>query len=131
MTRNPLLPKLSAVLSDDQGSFAVEFGLIAPAFLLFIFGAIEGGLALWTQSSLQYAVEQAARCAVVDPTDCGTTAQIQSYAAAKVYGQSLSSTVFSVNSAAACGTQISASLPFQALVIPISVTLTASSCRPT
>jgi Flp pilus assembly protein TadG len=107
----------------------VEFGIIAPAFLLLLFGAIECGQMLWTQSSLQFAVEQAARCAVVNKTQCGTPSQIESYAASMVYGQSLSSSVFSATSAG-CGTQVTASLPFTVLVIPITVTLAASSCRP-
>lgn len=85
---------------------------------------------LWAQNSLQFAVEQAARCAAIDKTSCGTTAQIQSYAAGKAYGLNLSSSVFTVSNPA-CGTQISATLPFRAtLPVSISVNLRAQSCRP-
>jgi len=112
-------------IKNTHGASAVEFAIIAPVFFLLLFGAIECGQMLWTQNALQYAVERAARCAIIDISTC-----TQSYAASLVYVQNLDATVFSVTSAS-CGTKISASLPFTAIVIPIQVTLTASSCRPT
>src|SRR6202011_2494551 len=99
-----------------------------------------------TQNSLQYAVEQAARCAVVNttispscpttcascPTTCGTTAQIQSYAVCMAYGMSLSSSVFSSSNCGSNTQQVSASYSYTPLFpFPNNVTLTASSCRPT
>ena len=120
--------------SDVRGVAAVEFALILLPLLLMVLGIIDGGRMLWTQNSLQYAVEQAARCAVVNTTTCGTTAQIQSYAASMVYGMSLSTSVFS-SSSAGCGTlvgtQVSASYAYTPLFpFPNNVTLKASSCRP-
>jgi Flp pilus assembly protein TadG len=112
-------------ITETHGASAVEFAMIAPVFFLLLFGAIECGQMLWTQNALQYAVERAARCAIINLSTC-----TQSYAASLVYGQNLSAAIFSVTSAS-CGTKISASLPFTAIVIPIQVTLTASSCRPT
>jgi hypothetical protein len=86
---------------------------------------------LWTQNALQYAVEQAARYAVlVNPQTCGTASQVQNYAASKVYGQNISSSVFSIT-APSCGCQVSASLPYTTILpVSISVTLSAQSCRP-
>src|ERR1700726_2242580 len=88
--------------ADIRGVAAVEFALILLPLLLMVLGVIDGGRMLWTQNSLQYAVEQAARCAVVDTTTCGTPAQIESYAASMVYGMSLSANDFASNSAG-CG----------------------------
>jgi Flp pilus assembly protein TadG len=130
--------------ADIRGVAAVEFALILLPLLLMVLGIIDGGRMLWTQNSLQYAVEQAARYAGLNQaactqpgstTTCYTTAQIQSYAVSMAYGMSLSSSVFS-SSSAGCGTlvgtQVSASYTYTPLFpFPSNVQLTASSCRPT
>jgi hypothetical protein len=121
--------------ADIGAAAAVEFALILWPLLLMVLGAVDGGRMLWTQNSLQYAVEQAARCAVVNTTTCGTPSQIKSYATSMAYGMSLSPSVFSSSSAgcgAVAGTQVSASYLYSPLFpFPHNVTLTASSCRPT
>jgi Flp pilus assembly protein TadG len=121
----------------EAGTTALEFALLMPAFLLLFLGIIEFGRLFWMQSSLQQAVEAAARCAII--AECGTsTAAIQSYAASQMFGLTVSSDIFSVDTAATCGSgvngeQVSASLPFTFLIpklFPWSITLTAQSCRP-
>jgi len=115
---------------DTSGVAAVEIALAAPLLLAFILGIMEIGRALWIQNALSYSVAEAARCASVTPTVCGTTAQTQSYAADRS-GSGIASSVFTV-SAAACGKQVSATYPM-ALTIPfmdLSVNLTAQSCYP-
>ncbi|MGA7386171.1 MAG: TadE family protein [Methylocella sp.] len=117
-------------ISDIRGAAAVEFALIILSLMLLLLGTVDGGRMLWTQNTLQYAVEQAARCAVVNTTTCGTPAQIQSYAVSMANGMSLSSSVFS-SSSPACGTQVSASYSYTPLFpYPTHVILTARSCRP-
>jgi Flp pilus assembly protein TadG len=121
-------------ISDIRGAAAVEFALILWPLLLLVLGAVDGGRMLWTQNTLQYAVEQAARCAVVSTATCGTPAQIKSYAASMANGMSVSPSVFS-SASPGCGaktTQVSASYSYSPLFpFPTNVTLTASSCRPT
>ena len=119
----------------QSGAAAVELALVLPVFLLFIFGITEVGRAIWIQTSLQYAVEAAARCGVVDPgsTGCMTSSLVQAFAAARVDGLSLPSSTFTI-STPACGYQVSAAYVFKSLVpelVPLSVTLRAQSCRPT
>lgn len=124
--------KLAALLRGSDAAAAVEAALLLPVFLTFIFGICEFGRALWTQSALQYAVEAAARCAAVNTTTCGSTSQIQSYAANAVNGLTIPATDFNV-SAPSCGTQVSISYAFALAVpqlIPWSMTLTAQSCHP-
>ena len=124
--------KLAGLLTARDAAAAVEAALLLPLFLAFIFGICEFGRALWTQSALQYAVEVAARCAVVNTTTCGNTGQIQSYAASAVNGLTIPSTDFNVTTPS-CGTQVSISYPFTLAVpqlIPWSMTLTAQSCHP-
>lgn len=125
-------PSPGPFLSDNDGATAAEFAIISPVLLAFLLGIIGCGQMLWTQNTLQYAVEQAARCAAIAPSTCGTSAQIQSYAVSKAPGLSgLTTNAFAVGSAS-CGKTVSASLPYAILKpISISVTLNAFSCRPT
>jgi Flp pilus assembly protein TadG len=115
---------------DARGTVAIEFALTAIVFLLFLFAIVESGRAMWLQGALTYSVAEAARCASINPTLCGTPSEIQSYAASQA-GAGFDSSVFSV-STPSCGHQVSASYPLD-LTIPtltISVTLTAQACYP-
>jgi Flp pilus assembly protein TadG len=123
--------KLAAIWRDDRGASALEFGLTAPVFLLFIFGIIGCGLLFWTQLGLQHGVEMAARCAAVNRTLCPTGTAITSYAAQQAYGLSLPDQTF-VYSTPACGNQVTASytvhLPNVLNLSPI--VLAAKACFP-
>jgi Flp pilus assembly protein TadG len=115
-----------------NGATAVETAIVLPAFLLLIFAIVEAGRIFWTQSSLQYAVEAAARCAAVNTTLCGSTSSIQTYAAAQAVGVNVSSSSFNV-SLPSCGHQISISYSFTLVVtelFPGGITLKAQSCHP-
>lgn len=54
--------------TDGAGVAAVEFALVLPVFLLFMFGLVEFGRLSWTQVSLRLAVEQTARYAMTEYT---------------------------------------------------------------
>ena len=120
---------------DISGATAAEFALVFPLAVLFLLGAVEMGRMLWLQNSLQYAAEQAVRCAVVNTATCSSASAIEQYAANLVYGTPVSSTVFSVTYPSG-GVQVSASLsftpliPVQFILAPLSFTLTAQSYRP-
>ena len=121
---------LRRLVGDGSGNAAVEFAFALPALLMLLFGIVEFGRAMWLQNALDYSVAEAARCAAVDPSLCGTTAQIQSYAAG-LAGAGFAASVFSV-SKPSCGNQVAASYPL-ALTIPflsISLTLAAEACSP-
>ena len=120
--------------SRGRGAAAIEFAIVLPILLLCVLGLIEFGRAIWTQATLNYAVQAAARCAAVDKLTCGTAAQTQQYATTKAPGLALSTSSFTVNPQQACGVQVTASLAFDFLVsalLPYSQTLTASACFPT
>ena len=115
-----------------DGTTAVETAIVVPAFLLLLFAVIEAGLLFWTQTTLQFAVEAAARCAVVNTTQCGRTSAIQSYAASQALGMTVSGSSFNV-SQPSCGYQVSISYPFSFIVsglFPGTITLNAKSCHP-
>lgn len=119
-----------ALTKSLRGSAAIQFGLVAPSLLLFVFGIIEVGRMLWTMNALHYSVEEAARCASINATTCGSAGKVQAFAAARS-GGSFASSVFTA-STVGCGNQVSASYPMR-LNIPFTsyaVTLTAQSCYP-
>jgi Flp pilus assembly protein TadG len=128
--RTGIAQALRRLTPERGGAAAVEFAIVAPVLLVLVLGIMEGGRALWTQNALNFAVDQAARCASIDTNNCGTSTQIQNYAAA-VSGEGFTAATFTV-STAACGNVVSASFPIR-LYIPFvgsALTLTAQSCYP-
>jgi Flp pilus assembly protein TadG len=118
-----------------HGAAALEFALVLPALLLVILGIMDVGRLIWTQTTLDRAVEAAARCGAIDTSVCGTATKIQTYAADQAFGLTVAnpSLVFAV-SQQACGIRVAASFPFT-LIIPwiatSDITLAATACYPT
>src|SRR5262249_19067060 len=100
---------LRSVTACEDGSPAVEFALLAPALILFIFGIFELGRALWLQNALDYSVSAAARCASLNGSVC--SGQVTIYAASQS-GADIDSSIFGYNNAAACGCQVTATYTF-------------------
>jgi Flp pilus assembly protein TadG len=120
---------LRAPGTDRSGALAIEFALIAPALLLTIFGGMEFGRMIWTQSALHLSVEAAARCGAVGLC---TTSSAPAYAAAVTPQLQFASSVFSASSAT-CGFKVSASYAFTFIasgLFPYTPTLTALACVP-
>lgn len=114
------------------GSVAVEFALVFPLVLLAVIGVMEFGRMIWSKTTLDYAVEAAARCAAVDPGACGSATAIESFAASAATGLPVSAANFEVASAG-CGVEVTGTMPFDFAVpalFPFSLTLTAESCYP-
>lgn len=65
--------------SHTAGSVAIEYGLILPAMLLFTLGIMDAGRLVWTNMTLSWATDAAARCGAVNTTTC-PTASIPGYA---------------------------------------------------
>jgi Flp pilus assembly protein TadG len=121
------------IFACERGATAVEFGVIATAFLSMVFGIINVAMVLWTQSSLHYAAEKAARCAAVASSSCSSTTLIQTYALNQYYGLSLGGTNPFIYSATGCGHTVTASYTYS-LAIPIvgtySLPLSTTACSP-
>ena len=124
------------LLRSCSGTSAIEFAFVALPFIALLLGIIDFSRFIWTQSTLQFAVERAARCAVVNPTLCGTTSQIGTYALSQqVFPSDISASNFL---SAACagstkGISVSITKSFAFTVpqiIPITMTLKAQSCYP-
>ncbi len=115
-----------------MGTTAVEFALIITPLFLLLFGVIEFGRLMWTQSSLHFAVEEAARCASVTPGTCGTSGQTAAYAAAAISFLNIPSSAFTATTAS-CGHQVTASFAYKFIVtglFPYTPTLGATACFP-
>lgn len=119
-----------------RGAAAIEYGLIAPALLLFVLGLIDTGRLFWSYSTLNRAVAAAARCGAINTTVCGTAAQIQSFAVSEAWGMTLDAAAFTV-STQSCGVRVVANYDFTFVtpgfnyIAPLgTVTLNATACYP-
>jgi Flp pilus assembly protein TadG len=115
---------------EDAGNLSVELGLLAPVMILFIFAVAEGGHLLWTVNALHYSVEEAARCASINKTTCGSATAIQSFAAGRS-GAGFPTSAFTAT-VVSCGNRVSASytMPLNIPFMPHSISLSAQSCYP-
>jgi Flp pilus assembly protein TadG len=124
-----------SLIGKRAGAAMLEFAIGLPVFVMLLFGIFEFGRMLWIQNALHYSVQQAARCASINATTCGSTSAIQSYAAG-IAGAGIPSSAFTVTLSTACGTitgdKVAASYPLS-LNIPymsLNPTLSAQSCFP-
>lgn len=56
-----MLRRLKSIRSDERGATAIEFAMVAPILIWLIFGIIEFGILMATQSALEGATSKAAR----------------------------------------------------------------------
>ena len=130
----------SCLLRDSIGASAVEFALVAPVFLAFIFLLIEGGRLEWTQQALQEVAASSARCMALGTAPCADTPSIKGYAAARAlaWGVTFTTATTTVTANATCNSvsgmnKISISLPYGGVtgLLPFAPSaLTASACAP-
>lgn len=119
-------------LACCRGATAVEFAIVAPLFLAMMVGVFELSRAMWIKASMQYAVEETARYALVNTSSSAAT--LQTYAESKLSdaGVGTSGMTFTIT---ADGTvaDVQVSYSFQTLtsLLPFpSLTLTAKSRVP-
>lgn len=73
------LRKLSA---DTRGQAFIEFALAGPFLMLFLVGLVEVGRMLWLSHTLQYAVDETGRYAMINRT--GDATALTAYLSAKL-----------------------------------------------
>jgi Flp pilus assembly protein TadG len=81
----------SSRLVRDDGTVAIEFAVVGLLFFALLLGSIEMGRAMWMRNSLQFAAEEAARWALVQPTYNPT--QIQDFARARLTSSPATATI--------------------------------------
>ena len=118
------------LLQDSRGSTIVEFTFVLPVLLTVVIGIMEIAWLGWAKATLDFATAEAARCGVVRPDICGTTAQIQSYGASEAAGLSVTPYSFTVTQAS-CGLMVTAQAGtgFISYVLPKNISLTSQVCR--
>lgn len=78
----------------SEGVAAVEFAIIAPVFIMFCLGIMEGGRMLWIRNSIQTATEEAGRFAMAHTT--ATDAELITQAADYFDSVSMDNPTFTV-----------------------------------
>lgn len=128
------------LLACESGSTALEYGLILPALIMIMLGAMDVGRLIWTYATLHRAVEASARCAAVTPTVCGTAPQVAARAVSEAWGLPVTPAMFTMQQPPVCGVQVTANYSFSLLIPwlgaseddrpPNSIALTVSACYP-
>jgi Flp pilus assembly protein TadG len=112
------------------GATAVEFAIVLPCFLALTVGTVNTCIALYANSALHFAVDDAARCMSVNTSVCDNATDTQTYAASNYNGPAISPTFTAVTSS--CGSQVTGAVTYQlnAIVTNVSVPLSATACYP-
>ncbi len=71
---------IRAFLRNPRGGAAVEFALVAPTFLMFLFLILDGGRMIFARQSLNQLATETARCMAIKETGCADTGSAQSWA---------------------------------------------------
>lgn len=126
---------------DRRATAAVEFALVAPVFLMFMFLIIDGSRMVWTYQTLQEVATNSARCAALKLAACIDNSSVQTYAAARAVASGVPLTAASVTLTPAATCQATAgmvkvgiAMAYQGAttrLLPTSVTtLTTEACFP-
>src|SRR3990167_2391709 len=116
-------------IKSEKAASAIEFAIILPVFLLFIFGIIQLGYVMWGYSSLEYALTAAARFAYINPTT--TSAAIENYATSRVsLGSAFTVNVSITPNVSADITGTFSFSPLYILTNPISISTTVHQVLP-
>ena len=121
--------KLRRILADRRGVTALEFAFVAPLVITLQLGTIYVALMMFSVSSLEYAVQEGARCASVQTSLCTSVASTTNYTATRYFG--FGTPVFTPTTTI-CGNLVSASLSFSLTTgfDDYTVPLSAAACFP-
>jgi Flp pilus assembly protein TadG len=115
-----------------DGGVMVEAAMVWPMLFMVLFGLVEYGRFAWTQVALNYAVQQAVRCAQVTPGTCSSNSAIAAYAKDQAMPADVPVAAFTVSSQA-CGIQVTAAYDYPvtvgALVFRSAPVVRAKACR--
>ena len=122
--------------ADQRGVAAIEFALLAPAFLMLLVGTMTMSILFFTTTSLHFAVEAAARCASVMSTVCSNSVTTTAYAAGKYYGSTVKPVFTCAGRAcggtASCGNKVTGTVTvtLDVGIASYSTPLRADACYP-
>lgn len=133
---------MTRLIRDVRGVTAVEFALVAPVFLMFMFMIIDGAREVWTYQTLQQVATASARCAGLGTPACNSSANVKSYAVTQAngFGVTLASSAITLTTGTTCQsmanmTKVVITTSYQGAttkLLPSSLsTLSTESCFPT
>ena len=115
----------------NRGVAAIEFAIVLPILLLFTFGMIDFGRAMWTQGTLTYAAQATARCMAIHSDRCSDPV---AYGRSQAYGLTGPGiTVTATSPDPVCGKEYTLSMHFtyfMPLLSHFSGTFSATACYP-
>jgi Flp pilus assembly protein TadG len=132
---------IRALLHDRKGGSMIEFALLAPTFLMFIFLLLDGGRMLFAKQSLNEVATATARCYAIKSANCSDAASARTWAINRGLTRD-NLAVSDVTFASSCdsglaGAKVTVSTVFKKgamTLLPQSVapsTLTSTACFPT
>jgi len=133
------------LLRSQHGAGAVEFALLAPTFLMFLFLLFDGGRMIFAKQSLNELATATARCMATKQTACANVSSTQGWAVSRGLVRNnlqLANSNVTIDTAATCGgvsnmIQATITMPWKKgamMLLPQSVapnSLTATACFPT
>ncbi|MET0259391.1 MAG: TadE/TadG family type IV pilus assembly protein [Methylobacterium sp.] len=137
-----------ALLRDQRGATAVEFAMVVWPFVLLLFGTIEVGRVVWTQTALDKTATTAARCIGIRNENCAQQGTFDRDLAiafiqkeARSWGLPLAASAIVIKDSADCdgapgqstvslATDIASPLPFIARLMAGSEHMQAKACFP-
>lgn len=98
--------RLRRLTDCTKGATVLEFALVAPVFLMLLFGIIDGSRLFWTKKTLDEVAFSTARCISVSST-CDTTAKQKAYAVqrARSYGIRVTTADVAIGTKVTCRSQ--------------------------
>ena len=129
------------IWSDARGASIVEFALVAPVLILFVFGIIESARAIWTFQSLQETAFNSARCMAIGRSPCDSVVNVKSHAVARAAKSQITvpASAITVEASVTCHgvsgqDRVKIAMPYQTILsgfLPMSLTnLTVTACAP-
>ena len=125
---------LRRFLAVSSGGAALELALTFPVFILIVIGIFSIGFLLWTENSIQFAADAAARCASVNSNDCGTVTAVQNAAIGWAGGVPITAANVTVNLNTNCVGAIpgnAVAIRYTVTYFVLSTTTAAEACYPT
>ena len=122
------LGSLKELAGNCRGAVAVEFVILLFPMTLMLFGIFDIGMAMLTETRINFAAEAAAKCGAISAPTCASPSQTAAYGASIAALPGLDALGFSVTTAA-CGIYVTATYPYAGVVLP-PITLSAGACYP-
>ena len=132
---------IRALACDRKGGSVVEFALVAPTFVMFLFLLLDGGRLIFAKQSLNEVATATARCYAIKSSSCPDSSTARTWAINRGLARD-NLAVSAVTFASSCdnglaGAKVTVSMAWKSgamTLLPQSVvpsTLSSSACFPT